>query len=109
MENKKLKLKIQNFKNLFHLSEAILANIYYGFPSKKLKVIGVTGTDGKTTTTHLIYHILKSAGKKASVISTVYTKVGNQETDTGLHTTTPRSLLIQELLRRCQETAVQSR
>jgi len=99
MENKKLKLKIQNFKNLFHLSEAILANIYYGFPSKKLKVIGVTGTDGKTTTTHLIYHILKSAGKKASVISTVYTKVGNQETDTGLHTTTPRSLLIQELLK----------
>lgn len=92
-------IKIQKFKNLLHLLEAIIANFLYGFPSRKLKVIGITGTDGKTTTTHLIYHILKSVGKKVSMVSTVYAKVGNEEFDTGLHTTTPRSFLVQKLLR----------
>lgn len=78
--------------------QAVLANIWYGFPSNKLKVIGVTGTDGKTTTTHLIYHILKSCGKKVSMISTVYAKVGEREYETGLHTTTPDSFLVQKML-----------
>src|SRR3989338_11000950 len=91
---------MQKIKNIYHLFKAILANIWYGFPSRKLKVIGVTGTDGKTTTTHLIAHILKTAGKKVSIISTVYAKVGNQEYDTGLHTTTPDSFLIQKLLKK---------
>ena len=91
---------MQKIKNIYHLFQAILANIWYGFPSRKLKVIGVTGTDGKTTTTHLIAHILKTAGKKVSIISTVYAKVGNQEYDTGLHTTTPDSFLIQKLLKK---------
>jgi UDP-N-acetylmuramoyl-L-alanyl-D-glutamate--2,6-diaminopimelate ligase len=91
---------IQSIKNFFHLVQAIIANIYYGFPSRKLKVIGVTGTDGKTTTTHLIYHLLKSAGKKVSMISTVYGKVGKEEFDTGLHTTTPSSLTIQLMMRK---------
>lgn len=89
----------QKLKNIFHLFQAVLANIIFGFPSRKLTVIGVTGTDGKTTTTHLIYHILKSAGKKVSMVSTVYAKVGGKEYDTGLHTTTPNSFLIQKLLK----------
>lgn len=95
----KLQFKIQKLKNLFHLFQAVIANIIYGFPSRRLKVIGVTGTDGKTTTTHLIYHILKSTGKKVSMVSTVYAKVGDLEFDTGLHTTTPSSFLVQKLLR----------
>ncbi len=82
---------MRKLKNFAHLLLAILANSYYGFPSRKLKVIGVTGTDGKTTTTYLIYHILKSAGKKVSMISTVYAVIGNKVYDTGFHTTTPRS------------------
>lgn len=86
-------------KNIYHLFCALLANIIYRFPSRRLKVIGVTGTDGKTTTTHLIYHILKTAGKKVSMVSTVYAKIGDKEYDTGLHTTTPDSFLIQKLLR----------
>lgn len=91
---------MQNLKNIYHLLQAIAANIFYGFPSKKLKVIGITGTDGKTTTTHLIYHILKSSGKKVSMISTVYAMVGQHEYDTGLHTTTPDPFLVQNMLRR---------
>lgn len=95
---KLLQFKIQKIKNIFHLFKAILANIYYHFPSQRLKVIGVTGTDGKTTTTHLIYHILKSAGKKVSMISTVYAKIGDREFDTGFHVTTPDVFLLQKLL-----------
>ena len=91
---------MQKLKNIYHLLQAIIANIFYGFPSRKLKVIGVTGTDGKTTTTHLIYHILKSAGKRVSMISTVYGKIGDKEYDIGLHTTTPDPFLVQKLLRK---------
>lgn len=88
----------QNLKNFFHVLQAVTANIYYGFPSKKLKVIGVTGTDGKTTTTHLIYHILKLGGKKVSMVSSIYAKVGSKEFDTGFHVTTPDVFPLQKLL-----------
>lgn len=89
---------LQNLKNFYHLIQALLANIIYGFPGKKLYVIGVTGTDGKTTTTSLIHHILKESGKKAGMISTLGAKVNNQEHPVGLHTTTPTPFLIQKLL-----------
>jgi len=93
-----LKRKLQALKNLYHLGVALVANIYYGFPSRSLKVIGVTGTDGKTTTTHAIYHLLSRAGRKVSLISTVYAKIGDKVYDTGLHTTTPDPFLVQGML-----------
>ena len=89
----------QQIKNIYHLFLAAIANIWYGFPSRKIKVVGVTGTDGKTTTTHLLYHILISSGKKAAMLSTIYAKVGGREYDTGFHVTTPDSFLVQKLLR----------
>lgn len=82
---------MQKLKNIYHLFQAILANIIYGFPSRKLKVIGITGTDGKTTTTHLIAHILKTAGKKVSFVSSVVAS--------GFHVTTPSPFALQKLLK----------
>jgi len=90
---------MQKLKNIYHLFQAILANILYGFPSRKLKVIGITGTDGKTTTTHLIAHILKTAGKKVSFVSSVFSSIGGKESDIGFHVTTPSSFVLQKLLK----------
>lgn len=85
---------------LYHLPLAILASRMYGNPSSGLEIIAVTGTDGKTTTTSLIYHILKSARRKVAMISTVEAKIGKKSLDTGFHVTTPDPFMLQRLLRR---------
>lgn len=91
---------LQFFKNFYHLGQAILANIWYGFPSRKLTIIGVTGTDGKTTTASLIHAILKQAGQNASLITTVGAAIGKETIDTGFHVTTPSPFALQKYLRR---------
>ncbi len=77
---------------------ALLAAAFYGFPARKLTMIGVTGTDGKTTTTSMIYQILTHAGIPAGMISTLSAVIGGQVLDTGFHVTTPESPAIQKYL-----------
>lgn len=95
----------QNWKNFYHLGQAFLANVYYGWPSRRLKVIGVTGTDGKTTTTHLIYEVLKEAGFKVSMISTIAAFIGREKVDIGFHITTPRFFPLQWLLKKAVDSS----
>ena len=77
-----------------------LAAAFCGYPARKLTVIGVTGTDGKTTTCNLLYQILLAAGLKAGLISTVNAVIGDEVLDTGFHVTTPDAPDIQRYLAR---------
>lgn len=77
---------------------ALLSAAYYGYPARNLKVVGVTGTDGKTTTVNLIYQILRSSGLNAGMVSTVNAIIGDQTIDTGFHVTTPDATDIQRML-----------
>ncbi len=82
---------------------AYLSASYYGYPSRSMVLIGVTGTDGKTTTSNLIYEILRSAGFKAGMISTVNAQIGEEVLDTGFHVTTPEAPAVQYYLWRMKQ------
>ena len=77
---------------------AHLAAAWHGNPARKLVMIGVTGTDGKTTTVNLIFNILQAAGLSTGMITTVNAVIGDRTLDTGLHVTTPGSLEVQGYL-----------
>ncbi|MCI0371254.1 MAG: UDP-N-acetylmuramoyl-L-alanyl-D-glutamate--2,6-diaminopimelate ligase [candidate division NC10 bacterium] len=78
---------------------ALLANEFYDRPSTQLTLIGVTGTQGKTTTVYLIESILREAGYPVGLIGTIVTRVGAREWKSTY--TTPESLDLQESLRAC--------
>jgi len=99
-----LKSSFQKIKNIFwHLPKNFLINLWFKFPSRKLILIGVTGTDGKTTTCHLIHHILTASGIKAGLFSTTGAKIGDKEYPTKLHMTSPDPFLINQLLKKMIE------
>lgn len=82
-------------------SLAMLADAFYGHPSSQLRLIGVTGTNGKTTTTNLIYKILTDYGKKTGLIGTIETIIGTEKEDS--KNTTPESIHLHRLLARMVE------
>ncbi len=82
-----------------HFPDAVMANAKYGFPGKKIKVIGVTGTDGKTTTVNMIYQVLRDAGVKVSMVSTINATIAGKSYDTGFHVTSPAARDIQRFLK----------
>ncbi len=100
----------QQLKNLYHLIQAILANVWYGFPSRKIKIIGVTGTDGKTTTVQMIAKILQKAGnlvksgdhgaRKVAVASTINFVIDGKEEKNLSHHTTESSFALQKFIRK---------
>ena len=77
---------------------ALFSASFFNFPSHRLKVIGVTGTDGKTTTSTFIHAILVAAGKNAGLISTIRAEIGGRSYDTGFHVTTPEAFDVQRYL-----------
>lgn len=98
---------IQKIKNLLlHFPNSLFYNFYYKFPSKKLTLIGITGTDGKTTTAILVYETLKKAGINVGVITTIGAKYQDKEIDTGLHMTSPEPKLIQKIFKQMSQSGV---
>ncbi|KKP69209.1 MAG: UDP-N-acetylmuramyl-tripeptide synthetase [Candidatus Moranbacteria bacterium GW2011_GWE1_35_17] len=104
------KLIPQSLKNIYHLFQAILANIWFGFPSRKIKVIGVTGTDGKTTTVQIITKILEEAdspenpnsglgARKVAMASTINFKLNEKEWTNLSHFTTLSAFAVQKFIR----------
>lgn len=83
-----------------------LCAAYEGFPSLHLVVIGVTGTNGKTTTATVIYSILKEVGVKVGLISTVSAIIGDEEMPTGLHVTSPPAHDLQRYFRQMVEAGI---
>ena len=74
----------------------IMASNFYGHPSSKLKVVAVTGTNGKTTVVHLLYNMVVKMGYKAGMLSTICNKVSDQSYFASY--TTPDAIQIQKLL-----------
>lgn len=73
---------------------AFISAAYFGHPAKRLKVIGITGTKGKTTTTYLVRNILEEAGHKVGLIGTIEVIIGDKHIPAG--NTTPESYLVQQ-------------
>lgn len=92
------KLLPQKLVLLCHYLVASLASFYYGFPSKKMVVIGVTGTKGKTSTANFIWSSLTAGGYKTGLISTANIRIGEKETLNKYHMTMPGRFIIQKLL-----------
>lgn len=87
----------------YHKIIAILSVLIYGLPTNKMKVIGVTGTNGKTTTVNLIEAILVEAGKKVGMISTVNFRIGNHEWLNTTKITTLGRFQLRKLLKKILE------
>ncbi len=77
---------------------AWLSAAWHGFPTRRMTMVGVTGTDGKTTTVHLIHYILRASARQVGMVSTVGAVLRDRVVDTGLHTTTPDAFDVQRLL-----------
>lgn len=83
---------------IWHYCKAVLAAAYYGFPAKKLYVVGITGTKGKTSTANFVWSVLTAGGFKTGQLGTASIRIGDKESLNRLHMTMPSPFKIQRLL-----------
>ncbi len=83
---------------VYHYFTAIFATLYYRFPAKKMIIIGITGTKGKTSTANFIWTCLTAGGYKTGIISTANIRIGEKEYLNKYHMTMPGRFVIQKLM-----------
>jgi UDP-N-acetylmuramoyl-L-alanyl-D-glutamate--2,6-diaminopimelate ligase len=84
----------------------MISSAFYGYPSEKLTVIGITGTKGKTTTTYMIKSMLETAGRKTGLIGTIESIIGDKVTPAS--NTTPESIVMQRMLKEMVDSGLDS-
>lgn len=94
------KLTPQPILKAYHYSMAKLGALVYGFPSRKMLIIGITGTKGKTSTANFIWSVLNSSGWKTGIVSTANIRIGDEEYPNVYHMTMPGRFEIQKWLKK---------
>ena len=100
IKSKIKKLIPERLISFYHFCLAALAAFYYGFPSKKMIVVGVTGTKGKTSAANFIWSVLNAAGFKTGLMGTANIRIGDIEMLNKYHMTMPGRFILQGLLER---------
>ncbi|MFA6446293.1 MAG: UDP-N-acetylmuramyl-tripeptide synthetase, partial [Candidatus Paceibacterota bacterium] len=85
--------------SIYHYTLARIASLVYGFPSRKMVVIGVTGTKGKTSAINFIWASLSAGGNKTGIVSTANIRIGEQEFVNKYHMTMPGRFIIQKIMK----------
>ncbi len=103
-----MQMILYKLKRVWHffktgLFAALPAEIKYHFPQKNLKIIAITGTDGKTTSATMLWHVLKTAGKETALITTVAAYIGKKQIPTGFHVTSPSPKLLYKFLKEASD------
>jgi UDP-N-acetylmuramoyl-L-alanyl-D-glutamate--2,6-diaminopimelate ligase len=84
----------------YHFALSFIGALYCGFPGKKIKVIGITGTNGKSTVVGMTSQILKEAGYKVASSSSIVFKIGEMEEENKMKMTMPGGLILQKFLKK---------
>src|SRR3990167_9576096 len=89
---------LRNILSIYHFILSYLGALVYGFPSRKLLVIGVTGTKGKSSTTEMLDAIFNEAGQKTALLNSIRIKIGGQSVPNLMRMTMPGRFFIQNFL-----------
>lgn len=98
---------IRNLKTTYRGLLAKIYSILYANPQKSFKIIGVTGTSGKSTTSLMIYQFLNANNIKSGLVSTVEAYAGDEIIDTGLHVTTPNAKDLFKIFKKMKDQGVE--
>ncbi len=100
------KIVPENILSPYYYLKALFWATYFKFPARKMIIVGVTGTKGKTSTTNYIWSLVQSGGYKAGIITTANFRIGNEESVNPYHMTMPSARIVQEKLSQMEKAGV---